>query len=66
MDDQHVQFVIVGRGVSAKTLETGDVRLEGVLDVGSVPLRRLGLVKSVKQIAVEFKKLDRAERLREV
>lgn len=43
--------------VDAEALEPGDVRLEGILDVGGVPLRRLGFVKLVEQVAAEFEEL---------
>ena len=65
VDDQHVELFILGRGVSAKTLETGDVGLESVFDIGGTPRLRLRLVELVEQVAAEFEELGSVERLRE-
>ena len=65
VNDQNVQFLIVGRGVGAKPFVTVDMVLEGILDILAVPGRRLGFVNVVQQVGSEVVESGLVEGLHE-
>ncbi|MFH0341544.1 MAG: hypothetical protein ACHBNF_05300 [Chromatiales bacterium] len=63
VDDQDIEFLVVGRCVRAKPLIPLDVVLEGVLDVLGVPTLRFGLVNAIEQVDGEVAEPGLVERL---
>ena len=50
MNNQNIQFIIIGCGVGAEPFVAADVVFEGGLDIRAVPPLGLGLINPVQQI----------------
>ena len=56
VNNQHIQFFVFGRGVSAEALEALDMPPECFLDVLAVAGKGLGFVQAVEQVQREIMK----------
>lgn len=65
VNDENVEFFVIGGSVCAKTLEALDVRFESVLDVLAVSREHLRFVELVEQVEREIAEAGFVERLRE-